>query len=226
MIPLDAMIAEDLSCPICHDTFTDPVILSCSHSFCSACLQRWWTEKKTLDDPPRNLALKNLCEGKEQTQRLCSLHSEKLKIFCLDHQEPVCIVCRDSKTHKNHQFRPVDEVAQDQREELQKSLKLLREKLTLLQEFRGDCDQTVKFIKVQSQKTEQQIREQFQKLRLFLQQEEKVRVAALTTDITDLSVAIRAFLVTQTTPGVLCQHKSFNSQVKKGVSRGPLSCRF
>uniref|UniRef100_A0A3Q3GE70 Uncharacterized protein n=1 Tax=Kryptolebias marmoratus TaxID=37003 RepID=A0A3Q3GE70_KRYMA len=182
--------AEDLSCPICHDTFTDPVILSCSHSFCSACLQRWWTEKKTLEcpfckrrssksDPPRNLALKNLCEGKEQTQRLCSLHSEKLKIFCLDHQEPVCIVCRDSKTHKNHQFRPVDEVAQDQREELQKSLKLLREKLTLLQEFRGDCDQTVKFIKVQSQKTEQQIREQFQKLRLFLQQEEKVRVAAL-----------------------------------------------
>uniref|UniRef100_A0A3Q0S6Z6 RING-type domain-containing protein n=1 Tax=Amphilophus citrinellus TaxID=61819 RepID=A0A3Q0S6Z6_AMPCI len=35
---------EHLSCPVCHDIFQDPVILSCSHSFCKACLQRWCRE--------------------------------------------------------------------------------------------------------------------------------------------------------------------------------------
>uniref|UniRef100_A0A4W6FVC4 RING-type domain-containing protein n=1 Tax=Lates calcarifer TaxID=8187 RepID=A0A4W6FVC4_LATCA len=38
---------EDLSCPVCHDIFKDPVLLSCSHSFCRDCLQSWWREKQT-----------------------------------------------------------------------------------------------------------------------------------------------------------------------------------
>ena len=65
---------KDFSCPVCHDIFKDPVLLSCSHSFCKACLQKWWSEKKiqecpvckkvsSTDDPPCNLALKNLCEA-------------------------------------------------------------------------------------------------------------------------------------------------------------------
>ncbi|XP_047203800.1 E3 ubiquitin-protein ligase TRIM35-like [Girardinichthys multiradiatus] len=190
---------EDLSCPVCHDIFKDPVVLSCSHSFCRTCLQKWWKAKISLEcpcckrkssrsNPPRNLALRNLCEAfqreREQqasvgSEHLCSLHSEKLKIFCLDHQEPVCVICRDSKIHRNHQFRPLDEAAQECREELQKFLKPLQEKLKLLQEAKGDGDQTVKFIKLQTQHTEKQIREQFQKLQQFLQQEEKAKVAAL-----------------------------------------------
>ncbi|KAJ4943557.1 hypothetical protein JOQ06_006057 [Pogonophryne albipinna] len=40
-------LEEDLCCSVCHDIFKDPVVLSCSHSFCRACLQSWWTEKVT-----------------------------------------------------------------------------------------------------------------------------------------------------------------------------------
>ncbi|XP_045885208.1 nuclear factor 7, ovary-like [Micropterus dolomieu] len=190
---------EDLCCPVCQDIFKDPVVLSCSHSFCKACLQRWWRGKQTCEcpcckrrssktDPPRNLALKNLCEAflKERDQRgaaeseiLCSLHSEKLKLFCLDHQQPVCVICRDSKTHNNHRFRPIDEAAQDHREELQKSLKPLQEKLKLFEEVRGNCDQTAEHIKVQARNTEKQIKEQFKKLHQFLQEEEEARIAAV-----------------------------------------------
>ncbi|XP_071368993.1 zinc-binding protein A33-like [Centroberyx affinis] len=187
---------EDLSCPICHDIFKDPVVLSCSHSFCKACLQSWWTEKQIHDcplckeislqsEPPRNLALKNLCESflLERDQRasagselLCSLHSEKFKLFCLDHQQPVCLVCRDSKTHTNHRFRPIDEAALDLKEELQKSLK---EKLELFNKVKGNCDQTAEHIKVQARRTERLIKEEFKKLHQFLQEEEEARIAAL-----------------------------------------------
>ncbi|XP_044066064.1 zinc-binding protein A33-like [Siniperca chuatsi] len=190
---------EDLSCSVCQDIFKDPVVLSCSHSFCKDCLHRWWRgkpiqecpvckRKSSRSEPPRNLALKNLCEAflLERDQRasagseaLCSLHSERLKLFCLDHQKPVCLVCRDSITHNNHRFRPVHEAAQDRREELQKSLKPLWEKLKLFEHVKGNCDQTAEHIKVQARNTEKQIKEQFKKLHQFLQEEEEARIAAL-----------------------------------------------
>uniref|UniRef100_UPI0037E8FCBF nuclear factor 7, ovary-like n=1 Tax=Semicossyphus pulcher TaxID=241346 RepID=UPI0037E8FCBF len=187
----------DLSCSVCREIFKDPVVLSCSHSFCKDCLQRWWREKQINNcplcqevslssDPPRNLALKNLCEAflEERDQRadaeaLCSLHSEKLRLFCLDHQEPVCVVCRDSKTHKNHEFRPIDEAAKDHREELQKSLKPVEDKLKVLEQVKGNCDQTAEYIKIQARNTENKIQQQFKKLHQFLQEEEEARISAL-----------------------------------------------
>ncbi|KAJ4927025.1 hypothetical protein JOQ06_014765 [Pogonophryne albipinna] len=42
---------EDLSCPVCHDVFKDPVVLTCSHSFCKACLKNWWRGKQTHECP-------------------------------------------------------------------------------------------------------------------------------------------------------------------------------
>ncbi|XP_044205479.1 E3 ubiquitin-protein ligase TRIM39-like, partial [Thunnus albacares] len=190
---------KNLSCPLCHDIFKDPVILTCSHSFCKNCLQGWWGRKheqecplcKTVsgsNNPTCNLALKYLCEAflLERDQRasagsedLCSLHSEKLKLFCLDHQQPVCLVCRDSKIHNNHRFRPIDEAAQDHKEELQKSLKSLKEKLKLFKKVKGNCDQTAEHIKVQARNTEKQIKEQFKRLHQFLQEEEEARITAL-----------------------------------------------
>ncbi|XP_070850324.1 nuclear factor 7, ovary-like [Chaetodon trifascialis] len=192
-------ISEDLSCPVCHDIFKDPVVLTCSHSFCKACLQTWWNGKQRLEcpccktrhsmrDPPRNLVLKNLCEAfllkrdqssSARSEALCSLHSEKLKLFCLDHQQPVCVVCRDSKKHNNHRFRPIDEAALDHKNQLQKALKPLQEKLKLFEQVKGNCDQTAEHIKVQARHTERQIKEQFKKLHQFLQEEEEARISAL-----------------------------------------------
>ncbi|XP_022597932.1 nuclear factor 7, ovary-like [Seriola dumerili] len=188
---------EDLSCPVCQDIFKDPVVLSCSHSFCRDCLQSWWRGKpiqecpvckrrSSRSEPPRNLALKNLCETflleREQragSESVCSLHSEKLKLFCLDHQQPVCLVCRDSKTHNNHRFRPIHEFAQDHKKELQKCLRPLQEKLKLFERVKGNFDETAKHIKVQAQHTEREIKEQFKNLHQFLEEEEEARITAL-----------------------------------------------
>ncbi|XP_033482539.2 nuclear factor 7, ovary-like [Epinephelus lanceolatus] len=187
---------QDFCCPVCHDIFRDPVVLACSHSFCKDCLQNWWTERPAQEcpvckrisltnDPPCNLVLKNLCEALllEREQRavetVCSLHSEKLKLFCLDHCQPVCVICRDSKTHADDKVIPINEAAQDHKEELQKALKPLQEKLKLSEQVKGNCDQTAEHIKVQARHTEAQIKEQFKKLHQFLQEEEEARISTL-----------------------------------------------
>ncbi|XP_062271600.1 zinc-binding protein A33-like [Scomber scombrus] len=187
---------EDLCCPVCHEVFRDPVVLSCSHSFCKDCLKSWWRQKPTRecpvcknrsskDEPPVSLVIKNLCESflQDRDQRaseaLCSLHSEKLKLFCLDHQQPVCVVCRDSEKHTNHRFRPIDEAAPQHKKELEETLKPLKKKLKVFEEVKVKFDQTAKHIKVQAQHTERQIKEQFKKLHQFLEEEEEFRMAAL-----------------------------------------------
>uniref|UniRef100_A0A3Q1HFR8 Tripartite motif containing 35-28 n=1 Tax=Anabas testudineus TaxID=64144 RepID=A0A3Q1HFR8_ANATE len=190
---------EDLSCPVCQDIFKDPVVLSCSHSFCTDCLHTWWKgkpikecpvckRKSSRAEPPRNLALKNLCETflleRDQTtsagcEDLCSQHVEKLKLFCLDHQQPVCLICRDSKAHINHRFRPIHEFAQEQKKELQRSLKPLQEKLKLCEQVKGNWTQTAEHIKIQAEHTEKQIKEQFEKLYTFLREQEEARISAL-----------------------------------------------
>uniref|UniRef100_A0A3Q4G157 Uncharacterized protein n=1 Tax=Neolamprologus brichardi TaxID=32507 RepID=A0A3Q4G157_NEOBR len=154
-----ASISEaDLCCPVCKEVFKDPVLLSCSHSFCKDCLKKWWRErithecplcnrKSSRDEPPLNRALKNLCESFV----LCSLHSEKPGLFCLDHQQPVCVIYCASEKHTKHRFRPIDEA----------------------------FDQIAEHIKVQARHTERQIKEQFTVLHQFLAEEEEARLAAL-----------------------------------------------
>ncbi|XP_030296812.1 zinc-binding protein A33-like isoform X2 [Sparus aurata] len=189
-------LEEDLCCPVCRDVFREPVVLSCSHSFCKDCLQSWWTEKEIREcpvckrrsskyNPPLNLVLKNLCETflQERDQRasedLCSRHSEKLKLFCLDHQQPVCLVCRDSEQHTNHRFRPIDEAARQHKKELQETLEPLEEKLQFFEEVIVKFDQTAEHMKVQARHTQRQIKDQFKKLDQFREEEEEARMAAL-----------------------------------------------
>ncbi|XP_076119175.1 E3 ubiquitin-protein ligase TRIM35-like [Alosa pseudoharengus] len=190
---------EDFTCPVCCDVFKDPVVLSCSHSICKVCLQQVWGTKgsrecpvcrrrSSKEHPPRNLHLKNLCETylQQRSQRassgsevLCSLHSEKLKLFCLDDKQPVCVVCRDSKKHTGHKFHPVDEAALDRKEELKIKLQLLQKKLKTFEVTKVTCDQTATHIKTQALNTERQIKEEFEKLHRFLRDEEAARIAAL-----------------------------------------------
>ncbi|XP_060950390.1 E3 ubiquitin-protein ligase TRIM35-like, partial [Limanda limanda] len=189
-------LEEDLYCPICHDVFSDPVILSCSHSFCKDCVKSWWKDKEVKECPlckrrssmfqqPCNLVLKNLCEtflqerDQSSSHALCSQHSKKLRLFCLDHQQPVCVICRDSEIHTNHRFRPIEEVAKQHKKQLQETLEPLKEKLQCFERVKVEFEQTAEHIKVKAGLTETQIKEQFKKLHQFLEEEEEARMAAL-----------------------------------------------
>ncbi|XP_059374186.1 E3 ubiquitin-protein ligase TRIM35-like [Carassius carassius] len=188
---------DDYICPVCCEIFKAPVLLSCSHSFCKECLQQFWRTKETQEcpicrrrssreEPPYNLALKNLCESflKERNERhsseeICSLHSEKLKLFCLEDKQPVCLVCRDSQQHDNHKFRPISEAVSSFKEELITALKSLQENLKHNETVKGKFEKTVRHIKSQAEHTERQIKQQFEKLHQFLRDEEEATITAL-----------------------------------------------
>ncbi|XP_051746431.1 nuclear factor 7, brain-like isoform X5 [Ctenopharyngodon idella] len=189
---MDSKSAEELSCPVCCEIFKVPVILSCSHSICKECLQQFWKTKKSQEcpvcrrrsskqEPPINLALKNLCDSliKEGNEEICNLHSEKLKLVCLEDKQPVCLVCRDSEKHANHTFRPISEVLSSYKEEFNTALTSLQTKLKQGEQMKKEYDGIIEHIESQAEQTECQIKEEFEKLHQFLRDEEEATITAL-----------------------------------------------
>uniref|UniRef100_A0A8C2HVH1 Uncharacterized protein n=1 Tax=Cyprinus carpio TaxID=7962 RepID=A0A8C2HVH1_CYPCA len=209
----------DYMCPVCHDIFKTPVILSCSHSFCKECLQQFWRSKETQEcpvcrtssrhQPPVNLALKNLCESflkkrnevrSSGSEEICSLHSEKLKLFCLEDKQPVCLVCFTSQQHDNHKFRPIGEVVSSQKEELNTTLNSLQEELQHKEIIKGEFEKTLQHIILSS---ERQIKQQFEKLHQEEEEQKKqmmkekleeinTHISALSHSIKDMEEMMRA----------------------------------
>ncbi|XP_058613465.1 E3 ubiquitin-protein ligase TRIM35-like [Onychostoma macrolepis] len=195
----EAFTEVDFTCPVCFDFFINPVLLPCTHSICSNCIQAFWESKgiqecpmcrdiSTVNVPTLNLALKNMCETfqQERSQRsssggeaVCSAHKEKLKLFCLDDQQAVCLVCRDSKLHTDHTFCPIDEAVITNKEKLKAVLKHLQEKMGIFDNFKQTLDQTADINKVQTQDTEEKISKEFEELREILRNEEVARITVL-----------------------------------------------
>ncbi|KAJ8377072.1 hypothetical protein SKAU_G00076520 [Synaphobranchus kaupii] len=217
-----------LTCPVCFDIFKDPVILKCSHSICEACLQKFWEKlrsgdcpicrRSSTEFPPPNLALKNLCEDflknrikkpASPSESLCSVHGERLKLFCVNDEELICAICQISKKHEKHKLQPIQEAALKYKEDVEKALRPLQEKLKAFTEAKQKSDREAELIKSQAQSTQMQIQNEFEELHQFLRDEEAARIAALreeeeqmcqtekriekmTKKISSLSEAIRA----------------------------------
>uniref|UniRef100_A0A3P8Z0D1 B30.2/SPRY domain-containing protein n=2 Tax=Esox lucius TaxID=8010 RepID=A0A3P8Z0D1_ESOLU len=137
--------------------------------------------------PTVSLTLKRLCEVFLQerssrhtgSEKLCGRHKQKVKFFCLADEQPVCLLCRDSRRHKGHTFCLIDEVVQDRKESLKAELETLKEKLELYTEAKLACRQTEKYILTQAAETHQEMKKQFHFLYTFLLMEEKARINGL-----------------------------------------------
>uniref|UniRef100_A0A3Q2QX30 Uncharacterized protein n=1 Tax=Fundulus heteroclitus TaxID=8078 RepID=A0A3Q2QX30_FUNHE len=241
-----ASAEKDLSCPICYDIFKDPVVLSCSHSFCKVCLQRWWSESRRdscplckeispFRSPPCNLALKNLCEAftlerKKKPPKapgdLCSVHAEPLKLFCLDHQRPVCLVCRDSRAHQDHGVRPLGEAAQDRREDLLRSLRPLKRRLELLKQAKGRCDQTAEHVRVRFSRLHRLLEEEEDDARMAALREEEKRKgkkARERTEVLDRAIRLLSDTIRTTQEELRAADLSFLQNYTEASTRAQVS---
>lgn len=69
-----------------------------------------------------NLQLANMVDNlrqmsqnaKESTERdKCGVHGEKLHLFCERDGKILCLVCSQSRKHRDHPMVPIEEAAQD-----------------------------------------------------------------------------------------------------------------
>ncbi|XP_074488842.1 zinc-binding protein A33-like [Sebastes fasciatus] len=186
----------DLLCPQCSEIYDLPVLLKCGHNICRVCLQKFWECKgcrecpvcrtvSVLGRPPINLPLKIAADKYQEqntnnrNQEVCRLHNEKLKIFCHNDQEPICLVCQTSRLHKVHECSPVEEAAEQKKTEISAMLESLRKKLRLLKKTMVQWEETKTYIQSQASQCEEAIKEGFEKLHLFLREEEKSRLKLL-----------------------------------------------
>nr|XP_042698560.1 zinc finger protein RFP-like isoform X2 [Chrysemys picta bellii] len=135
-------LQEAVICSLCQNYFKDPVILNCGHNFCQGCItgycQRWrlwrlfflrpfcpqcreWFREGEFQP---NRQLRNVVEiakkfPEPRGKKVCEEHEELLKLFCEVDQTPICVVCRESPTHRDHALVPIEEAALDYKKHLQ-----------------------------------------------------------------------------------------------------------
>nr|XP_054762124.1 tripartite motif-containing protein 2-like [Lytechinus pictus] len=112
---LKTVISQSTECPVCLSTFTDPKILSCSHTFCKTCLDnlldchgncqihcpvcRAVTQVPNQDVGKLqvNLALKSLIEDMEGHPQICTNCKSNDKphadVYCQDCGKYLCTSC-------------------------------------------------------------------------------------------------------------------------------------
>ncbi|XP_076587376.1 nuclear factor 7, brain-like [Chaetodon auriga] len=199
-----ALLEGFLSCHVCSETFTDPVSLSCNHSFCSSCLQQFWEQaknkncpickrKSSNEHPVVNFSLKELAEafagrqksGSSETEKrqkkvevVCSKHQKEPKLFCEDEQRAVCPVCEFS-LHQSHKVVPVEQAVSELKDQLKSDLQSLLDKRDKYKRVEKTYKEMIQHSKKQLLSTEKQIRAEFNKLHQFLKEEEESRLAAL-----------------------------------------------
>ncbi|XP_044186966.1 nuclear factor 7, brain-like [Thunnus albacares] len=202
MAEKDALFKSYLSCHLCSETFRDPVSLSCHHSFCSSCLQKFWEQaknkncpickrKSSNNHPGVNFPLKELADlfagrqkaGSSETEKgekkvVCSKHQEEPELFCEDEQRAVCPVCEFS-LHHGHKVVPVEQAVSDLKDQLKFDLESLQDKRNKFKQVEKTYNEMVEHSKKQLLSTEKQIRAEFNKLHQFLKEEEESRLAAL-----------------------------------------------
>ncbi|XP_065273316.1 zinc finger protein RFP-like [Emys orbicularis] len=194
-------LQAEASCPICQEYFKDPVIIDCGHSFCRACISQCW-EGSDIDvscpqcgetAPQRNLTpnrqLANVLEIVQQLslqviedagwERVCGEHQQPLKLFCEEDQTPICVMCDASRAHATHTVVPIQEAAQEYKETFQAHLETLKEEKEKLKGFKVTDEGTSQQYRIQTEKERREIVSEFQQLKTFLEEEERLLLAQL-----------------------------------------------
>ncbi|XP_039374817.1 tripartite motif-containing protein 10-like [Mauremys reevesii] len=191
-------LQEAVICSICLAYFNDPVILKCGHTFCRACITQYCQESETSPryrcpqcrKPFRegefqpNRELRNVVEiakkfPEPSGERACEKHEALLQLFCEVDQTPICLVCRESRSHKDHPVLPIDEAALDYKEQIQRHLESLKKERDEILSYKSSGEKTSQELLKQLKTGRQKIVAEFQQLRQFLEEQERLLLAQL-----------------------------------------------
>lgn len=130
-------IRDATECWVCADTYTDPRILSCGHTFCLRCLtqihktlflkdelscpfcrQVFTVPKDGLAVLPKNYSLMKLIEASRPSEPCDKHRTRSLEMYCVDCSSVICVRCLGD-VHQLHQCCAIDKAADVYRQLMQ-----------------------------------------------------------------------------------------------------------
>ncbi|XP_037679198.1 E3 ubiquitin-protein ligase TRIM17 [Choloepus didactylus] len=216
-VELARKLQEEATCSICLEYFTDPVMTVCGHNFCRECIRMTWEKGKGKKgrrkrrgsfpcpecremSPQRNLRPNRLLTKVAEMARqhpsiqkkdLCKIHQELLKLYCKDDQSPLCVVCRESREHRLHAVLPIEEAIQEYKVKLKESIKHLRDEMMTIEKLQIKEDQTLKEWQEKVKLQRERILVEFEKMSLFLADEEQRLLTVLKKEEEETSEKLR-----------------------------------
>ncbi|XP_060231049.1 E3 ubiquitin-protein ligase TRIM39-like isoform X2 [Meriones unguiculatus] len=205
-------LQAEASCSVCLEYMKDPVIIKCGHNFCKACITHWWKDlrwdfpcpvcRKTSRHrsfwPNEQVGsmveiTKQLETVKEKTrdESLCSQHHEAMSFFCSEDQEAVCVICASSHTQQAHTVVPLEDVAQEYKEKLQKCLEPLEQKLQEITCCKASEEKKPGELKGLVESCQQQILKEFEELHRQLDEEQQMLLSRLEEEEQDILQRLR-----------------------------------
>ncbi|XP_067865784.1 zinc-binding protein A33-like [Heterodontus francisci] len=196
-------LTSEVTCPICLNLYQDPVRLECEHNFCRSCIGDFWGLLESGFSCPQcqetfpqlrlksNRLLANIVERVRQLRLdapapsgepglvLCSRHEEKLKLYCQDDQEAICVVCGVSKEHKDHRIVPIHETVQFCQEKLKESSVELEKRVEAICGIEASQEKKFLELKDRTDAIRSRINSEFDELRMFLQKEQEAVLGKL-----------------------------------------------
>ncbi|XP_067418810.1 zinc finger protein RFP-like [Emydura macquarii macquarii] len=192
---------DEVTCSVCLEYFTEPVTIECGHNFCRACISQCWGESEPNFPCPQcrepaqqrhlrpNRQLDNVVQLVKRLRlqavpepeggRVCERHQEALKLFCQEDQTPICLVCDRSRAHRAHTVVPIEEAAQEYREQILSRLQCLRKEREELQGLKSDWDKESERLLRQTEVERQLVVSEVEQLRQFLAEQERLLLARL-----------------------------------------------
>ena len=162
-------LKKQVTCSICLDTYTDPKILSCFHTFCCKCLKEHARNthrqgkfrcpecQAEIDLPESNRfdrlstsfihnSLLGLIETEDREDLLrppfCSQHkNERLRYFCSSCGACICPVCF-AEDHRGHEFDVIEKALQEDKKYIMLNVETIKEKANLFREEIRKCEKT------------------------------------------------------------------------------------
>nr|XP_014688492.2 pyrin [Equus asinus] len=181
-------------CPLCRAQEGDPDGGTCVHDSCSCSIAS--RNLKASDGhspscPQCQASLPGKSSGgqeRQEGQQMASLISKPLPqcerhmnqvqlLFCEDHGEPICLICRLSQEHQGHWVRPIEEAALEYKEQIQKQLEHLKGLRKSGEEQRSQGEKTTANFLKKTEIQKQRIQCQLEQFYRFLEEQEQLFVA-------------------------------------------------
>nr|XP_056701769.1 E3 ubiquitin-protein ligase TRIM7-like [Euleptes europaea] len=111
--------------------------------------------------------------------RVCQKHQEPLKLFCMDDEAPICVVCDRSKEHRNHRILPLEEASQEYKDHFSSRLEILKKERERILTYKGDVVKESQDLLKQTTGEKEETVAKFKQLHTFLEEQEKLLLAQM-----------------------------------------------